>query len=211
LDLTKEIISVLIISTSYIGIFVIAELWRKFGRPDPEKTRKFVHLCSGAICLTFSYLLQSHFTVLLLAASFAAIIWITSKKGWLNSVHGVSRESSGGIYFPIAIYLTFLIANVTEQPHLYLISILVLAVSDTLAALIGISYGNKKFEVEDDKKSLEGTLAFFFATFILVQLCLLLLTDMGRPETVLAGLYVAILVTAIELLSLGGADNLFIP
>jgi len=206
-----EIIGALIIALIYGVIFLIAELWRKFGQPVPEQTRKFVHLTAGAVCLSFSYVFQSHLTVLALAVSFAVIMLVTKSAGWLQSVHGIQRSSQGGIYFPLAIYLTFLIAALNQQPHFYFIAILTLSASDTLAALIGTSYGRKLYKVEEDRRSMEGTVVFFLITFLIIHLSLLLLTDLSRPQTVLAALYAAVLVTAFESISLGGSDNFFIP
>lgn len=207
----SDILSGLIIGGIYLLIFAAAELWRYFGSPEVEKTRKFVHLSGGLVTLSFSYIFKTHWTILALSIVFFAIIKVTKKYGWLKSVHGVERESSGGLYFPIAIYATFLFNSINGTPHFYLISILVLSISDSLAALIGTSYGFKLYNVEEGKRSLEGSIMFFFSTFIITHTGLLLLTDIGRPESVLAGVYVALLVTGFEAISLGGTDNIFIP
>ncbi|HYF03199.1 MAG TPA: hypothetical protein VEC36_07475 [Patescibacteria group bacterium] len=207
----NDLFPALIVGGLYGAIFIIAELWRIYGTPSPEATRKFVHLSGGIVSLSFSYVFTSHWTVLLLGVLFIGIIWGTKKVGLLPSIHGVERKSQGQIYYPVAIYLTFLLCNLLQKPHFYLISVSVLAVADTLAALIGVRYGTKKYRVEDEKKSIEGSVIFFLATFIIVHLGLLLLGDLGRVESVVAAFVIASLVTIFEAVSLGGADNLFIP
>lgn len=206
-----EMLPAMIVGAAYVVVFTIAEVWRRMGSPAPETTRKFVHFASGAICLSFSYVFASHWTVLALTVTFVAVMVVTDVTGTLRSVHGVSRTSRGGIYYPVAVYLTYLIAAVEEKPSYYLIAILVLAVSDSLAALVGGRYGFKLYKVEDEHKSLEGSIIFFTATFLIVHLGLLLLTGTARPNSVLLAVYIALLVTAFESISLGGADNLFIP
>ncbi|MFP4350038.1 MAG: hypothetical protein ACLFQY_17220, partial [Desulfococcaceae bacterium] len=137
---------------------------------------------------------------------------VTTKKfGLLPSVHGVERHSQGGLYYPIAVYLSFFIATRIHRPDLYVIGILVLAVSDSLAALVGGRYGFKLYVVEEDTKSLEGSIIFFLATFLTVHLILLLLTGIDPAVSVLSGLYIALLITAFESISLDGSDNLIIP
>ena len=213
MDWNREILLALVIGGCFLTLFILAELWRHFGKPKAESTRKLVHLGGGLVSLSLAYFLKSHWTVLALCVCFVLIIILTKKFGGLNSVHGVDRRSSGGIYYPIAIYLTFLFAvTILQQPHFYLITVLVLSVSDALAALIGKSYGFKFYLVETETtRSLEGSLIFFLATFLIVHLGLLLLTGIGRAESVLVALLIAVLVTAFESISLEGADNLFIP
>jgi phytol kinase len=207
----EDVFPALIVGGLYGVIFIVAELWRIYGTPSPEATRKFVHLSGGIVSLSFSYVFSSHWTVLLLGVLFIGIIAGTKKAGLLPSIHGVERKSQGQIYYPVAIYLTFLLCNLLKKPHFYLISVSVLAVADTLAALIGVRYGTKKYRVEDEKKSIEGSVIFFLATFIIVHLGLLLLGNLGRIESVVAAFVIASLVTIFEAVSLGGADNLFIP
>ena len=207
----REIISAAAISFTYLIIFTVAELWRKFGKPTSELTRKLVHFASGAACLPFAYIFTSHWTVLTLSAAFFVIMIVTKKTGLLSSVHDINRKTSGDVFYPLAVYLIFIIARIFNQPHYYLISIMVLAVSDSMAALIGQRYGFKVYRVEEDNKSLEGSIIFFTATFIIVLLGLLLLTPIGREQCVLIAIYLALLVTGFESISLGGTDNLFIP
>lgn len=207
----SEINKALAIAILYILVFSIAELWRYFLKPDTETTRKFVHLAGGFIALSFGFLFHSHWIVLLLCGGFALVIYLTKKIGWLQSVHDIKRHSTGGIYYPIAIYLTFLYASIVNEPVFYFIAILVLAVSDSTAALIGSSYGIKFYRVEEEKKTIEGSIIFFLSTFMIVHLCLLLMTDIGRLECTLTALYLSILVTSFEAVSLGGADNIIIP
>jgi phytol kinase len=150
-----------------------------------------------------------HWTVLALALGFAVIIFGTRRLGLLQSIHGVERRSQGGIYYPLAIYLLFVIA--AGQPVFYLISLLVLMVSDSLAALLGSEYGKAIYLVESDRRSLEGSAVFLLTTFLAVHLPLLLATDVGRAAAVLIAAQIALTVTIFEGISPGGSDNLVVP
>jgi len=206
-----EIGSALMVSAVFLAIFGIAEILRGFNACSMEMSRKFVHLAAGLVAVSFAYVFSSHWTLLLMCSGFVILMKGGKALNLLTAIHGVDRKSSGDILHPISLYLTFLITAEIKRPEYYVISTLVLSISDTLAALIGQSYGVKIYKVEEEKKSIEGSLIFLLSTFIIVHLGLLLLSDVGRPESVLTALVIAILVTIFEAISLGGADNFFIP
>ena len=200
-----------IISAIFLSLFVIAEIAYKKG-VNTEVTRKFVHFGGAFVTIFFPFILTSHWTVLALAVVFALVMLVTKKLGWLQSVHNVERKSDGAIYHPIAIYTCFLYSQFLNQPMFYVISILILAISDALAALVGKNYGAKEYLVEvGTRKTIEGSVTFFLTSFLIAHLILLLTTETGRMESVLIALLISIIVTVFEGVSLKGADNLFIP
>ncbi len=206
-----DLIYASIISIIFLSLFVIAEFLRKKGAKT-ETTRKFIHFGGAFVTIFFPFILNFHWTVLALAVGFAFIMLLTKKSGWLQSVHGVERKSDGAIYHPIAIYTCFLYSQILNQPMFYVISILILAISDALAALVGKSYGANEYLVEvGTRKTIEGSVTFFLTSFLIVHLILLLATQTGRIESVLIALLISIIVTVFEGVSLKGADNLFIP
>ena len=205
-------IEALSISGIYLFVLVGCEVWYVFKKPAVENTRKFAHLSAGLVCVCFSYVFESHWYVLGMVTAFVLFMVETKKAGLLHSIHSIQRSSEGSVYFPVAVYVTYLLSAAYDIPHVYVISILVLAISDTLAALVGGAYGQKFYSVKmKGRKSLEGSIAFFLATFIITHLGLLLLSDVGRVESVLCAVLVAMLVTLFESISYGGSDNLFIP
>ncbi len=204
-----EGVRALLVGGLFLLIFAAAEAWKRWGDPPAEWTRKLVHLCGGIVCAALPWIFAWHWTVLALGVAFAGIIWGTRRLGVLGSVHGVERHSQGGIYFPIAVYLLFLLA--AHQPVFYLISILVLVVADTLAAVLGTAYGRRVYAVETDRRSLEGSAVFFLTTFLCVHLPLLLLTGIDPLASVVIGVQLALLVTFFEAISLRGNDNLIVP
>jgi dolichol kinase len=198
-----------LVTAFLLVLFAAGEAWRHYGKPPAEWTRKLAHFGAGAVTAAFPWLFAWHWTVLLLAFGFAAIIFGTRRLGWLQSIHGVARRSEGGIYYPVAIYLLFLLAG--DRPVFYLISLLVLMVSDSLAALLGSEYGKAIYLVETDRRSVEGSTVFLLTTFLAVHLPLLLATDTGRWAAVLIAAQIAFTVTIFEGISPGGSDNLVVP
>ncbi|MBI1743659.1 DUF92 domain-containing protein [Candidatus Acetothermia bacterium] len=205
----RDIWGMLLFSALFGVLFAIAELLRRRTRIEVEYTRKLVHLGGGFIAYFLPLFFQSHWPVLILALGSLAILWFAKRLKKLDSVHGVTRASSGALIYPISLYLLFLLAQ--DSPLLFQIPVLVLAFSDTFGALIGRAYGTIKYEILGQTRSLEGSIAFLVVTFLTVHIPLLLFSQVGRLESILISLLLAVLVTAFEAISLGGSDNLFIP
>jgi phytol kinase len=88
---------------------------------------------------------------------------------------------------------------------------LTLTLADTVAALIGVAYGQNKYGTTGEMKSVEGSLAFFIVAFLSTGVPLLLFTDTGRAEAILIGMTFGALVMLLEAIAWRGLDNLFIP
>jgi len=192
-----------------LAIVLIAEIWARYGGGTPEWTRKLVHAGGGLVCLLFPFLIRSVWTVLAMAAGLSALFLWGARTGRLQSLHRVARPSRGAEYYPLTIAALFVLAR--GRPWLYVASVLVLAVADAAAALIGSRYGRLRFLVEDEEKSVEGSAVFLMVAFLAIHLPVLLMTDLPRPNAVLAALLVAAVVTGFEIVSLRGTDNLFVP
>jgi phytol kinase len=208
-ELHLEIGAALVYAGIFILIFALGEIIRYLQPSCPELSRKFIHFAGGLTALTFPRHIQSHWSILCLATGFAAVLVLAKMKGLLRSVHGIERKSYGAMLFPVSVYLLFLLGQ--SRTILYFVSILVMTVSDTLAAVIGDRYGSIRYEVEGVTKSLEGSTVFFFVTFLCVHISLLLMTPTGRLESVLMAFVIAVLITAFEAVSPTGSDNFFVP
>jgi dolichol kinase len=209
MDPAGEIVNTLILAGAFLLILGLGEVIYHFCPARPEFSRKTVHFLSGLTALSFPYLIQSPWLVLLLALGFSGLIFLAKTRGVLKSINDVNRKSQGALFFPVAVYVIFLLGH--NQPVLYFVSILTMTVADSLAALIGEVYGHISYEVEETTKSLEGSVIFFLTTFLCVHLSLLFMTPLDKLNTVLMAVVIATLVTGFEAISFGGSDNLFIP
>ncbi|MEO6332429.1 MAG: hypothetical protein ABIV11_10650 [Gemmatimonadaceae bacterium] len=206
---TGEAVRVLLTGAGFLLLFVAAEVWLRALNPPVEWTRKLVHFGGGIVAAVFPWIFGSHWTVLGLALLFVVVLWETRRRGLLGSVHGVERRSEGALYYPAAIYLLFVIG--AGRPVFYMIAVLALVVSDTVAAVLGSAYGRVRYVVEADRRTVEGSAVFFLSTFLVVHLPLLLMTDTPRAISVLVALQLALLVTLVEGISIKGNDNLVVP
>ena len=98
------------ISLMFVSLIFVAELWRKFGNPKPEWTRKLVHFGGGGICLALPFVIESHWIVLAMAVGMVALFTAGRLTGTLGSLHAVERGGRGVEYYPVVIYLLFLLS-----------------------------------------------------------------------------------------------------
>lgn len=204
-----------IVGTLMVLMVFLSWLPKKFPSIAPEIPRKLLHVLMGLVVLSFPWLFNERWPVVVIAVlALTALISIRLIKPLKtcmgSSLHGVSRNSFGEIGFVISVALVFWFSF--GNPILYIIPILVLTFADTVSAFIGIRYGTRNLASGiEDKKSFEGSFAFFSMAFIISLTCLLLFTNVGRAELLLISLTIGILVAIIEAISIFGSDNLFIP
>ena len=205
----SELIRAALVGAGFLLIFGAAEAWRNLGQPSAELSRKSVHFAGGLLVLAFPWIFDNRWTVIGLVSVFAFLIWATERVGLLKSVHGVARKTKGGLFYPLAVALLFVLAY--DNPAFYLVAALTLIVSDAAAALLGTAYGTTTYSVEEDQRSLEGSISFLVITFLVVHLPLLLMTDIDRGVSVILAVLISLIVTLLEGVSLRGSDNFIVP
>ncbi len=179
----------------------------------PEGSRKIVHIGMGLLTLSFPWLFNDYWPVILLAALAVVMLSVLRRvsglASWYSVLGGVARTSLGEIYFPVSVAVIFCWSG--GNAVLYLVPILILTLADAVGALVGIRYGSLKYTTDEGHKTAEGSLAFFVTAFLSAHVPLLLLTDAGRAESLLIGLTLGFLIMLTEAASWEGLDNLFVP
>lgn len=188
--------------------------YQRFRQPPPEAVRKLYHLSGGLILLSLPWLFDEVWPILLLSGlatlTFLALRYLPALHAGAGQVlHAVPRQTLGEFYFVLGITLAFLIAEGDKVR--YVVPVLVLAVADTTAALVGLAYGRTRIRLAAGWKSAEGSLAFFLTAFLCVHIPVLIGGATGRLESLLIGTNLAILLMLAEAISWKGADNLVLP
>ncbi len=208
-EIIREITTAIIVSVIYLLIFSVSEVIHRKTKIPTEWTRKGVHFLSAIIGIFFPFIFKYTITLFILAFSFLIILFIGERKRMLDSIGGVERETKGEFLFPISLFIIYVLSK--NNYIIYLVSLLVLAISDPLAAIIGKIYGHLRYKVQTDMKTLEGSITFFFITFLIVHIPVLIYTNVSRANSIWISLVVAILITSLESVSMEGSDNLLIP
>lgn len=173
---------------------------------NPDDTRKAVHILSGLIAACLPFWL-SFDQISALGLFFIGFMAVSKKAHLFPSIHGVRRLTLGEIYYPLALAI---VAWRFPSPTIYSYAILVLALSDGFAAIIGTHIGMHTYRVIGGKKSLEGSATCWGITLVLTLFTLAL---SGEPLSALiaASLGSATTITAAEATLTGGLDNLALP
>src|SRR5690606_13845847 len=154
-----NVVNTLILAGCYLALFALGELLYHAFKVNAEITRKIVHAGTGLLALLFPLLLDSHWWVLLLCASFAAILLWSLRSNMLKSINAIDRKSVGSLAYPVAVYGCYLAYNYQGQQYIhYYLPIMVLAISDPLAALCGKKWPWGPYRIGGATKTAMGSL-----------------------------------------------------
>ncbi|MGB7933049.1 MAG: hypothetical protein WCH04_12630 [Gammaproteobacteria bacterium] len=203
-----------VLMTIMLFFIAILRAWQVMTSPDPEMVRKAFHLGGGLLALPLPWLFSSPLPVLVLGATTLVLFTLLRTIPALRTGPGqvlmaVHRETVGEFCFILSLMLLFLLAR--DTPLLYGVPLLVLAIADTFAALVGEEYGKLRYSNRTVGKSVEGSTAFFLAAFFCVHVPVLLFTDIPRLECLLISINIGVMVMMAEAAAWWGLDNLIIP
>ena len=180
-----------------------------------ELTRKFAHFTSTLAVVPFPYIFTSHWYVLILAIIFFTVLFITQYNKLLKSIHDIERKSIGSYLLPLSIYTTFLISSLLDNKFIYILPMLILAISDPMAAILGMNLkkNNSRIKIFGSilNKTWLGSGTFLVTSFVISILALYFHREIFDLKTFWLALAVAVTSTLAELISWRGSDNLTIP
>ena len=181
---------------------------------QPEVLRKGLHMSMGLTTLSFPWLFESPWPVVLVAgASTCAFLVFRTRfplfRRLARAMSAIRRVSIGEYCFVLANCLVFVL--VEDDPVLYSIPMLLLTFADSAAALVGTRWGSHRYRTMGDYKSLEGSAAFFIVAFACIALPLAWFTPASNPESLAVAALVAFAMTVLEAALGGGFDNLLVP
>lgn len=199
-----------------IGILLIFnELNYRRLKVKGEITRKFAHFTATLATVPFPYIFSSHWYVMILAAIFFAVLFVTQYSKQLNSIHDIERKSIGSYLLPFSIYITFLISCLLHNKFLYILPMLILAVCDPMAAILGMSTKKNNGKIKlfgiKTEKTIIGSLSFLVTSFVISLIALYFHRALFDLKTFWLAVTVAVTGTLAELVGWRGSDNFSIP
>ena len=184
-----------------------AVLCRRF-RPDQrELSRKIVHIGTGAVLpLAWAFTIPA-----MVAIPFAIVVtlltWMNHQWRLIPAVEDVDRNSYGTIAYGLAITILLLLFW-PDHADAACAGVLVMALGDGCAGLVGRAVRSPRWVVLGQTKSLAGTLTMFLvSTAVLIGLS----TWSESNAAFTMALAIATTATALEQISVAGVDNLSVP
>jgi len=196
--MTTEFISVVILLGIFIGFVEIVK--RKFAIRS-DTSRKIAHT-GAALIAALTPLFLNKWEIIIIGLGGAGFLYFTRRTIVLSSIHSVDRQTMGEVFFPIGV-ATCAYLFLPEHRIAFQFGILVMGISDALAALIGEKFGKYTFTVFGGKKSAEGSFAFFLSCLVLLYFFV--------PNLSQQSALIAVVLTVAEVLLTFGLDNLVIP
>jgi len=206
----------LVVSYAYVfAVILIGELVRRSGKGTQEFTRKFIHIGVGMWVVGTVLLFKTWYYALIPPATFVLINAASYFLGMIKAMETEDKGNLGTIYFPIA--FAALIYYFWSQPVLMVASLMPMTWGDALAAIVGRRYGHYRYRIGGRTRSLEGSLAMLFWSWVSTSLALFAMPYLvGKPPinwlvALAYGAAVALACTVVEALSPWGIDNLTVP
>lgn len=209
--MNENLINTILLSGCFLFLFGIAELLYHFAGVKAELTRKLVHLITGLLTLSFPPLLENHWYVLGICASFLLLLVLSLQFKMLPSINAVDRVTRGSFLYPVIVYFCFLAQNAQGNLIYYYLPILILAFCDPVAALVGKSRPWLRYSILGQSKTISGSLGFFVAALVISSILLSTFMLLPVNTLILLVLVVSFASTLAEALTQKGYDNLSIP
>ena len=184
-----------------------AVLCRRLRPNQRELSRKIVHIGTGAV-VPLAWFFEIPFVVALpVAAVITVVTTINHQWRFIPAVEDVDRNSYGTIAYGIAI-TTLLLLFWPTRADAVSAGVLVMALGDGLAGLIGRNVASPKWVLFGQTKSSVGTMTMaVVSSMVLIGLAQWSGADLSLP----AALGMVAIATGLEQLSWGGLDNLSVP
>ncbi len=238
----------ILLTFGFLTLFGSAEILYHFFNIKTEYTRKFVHVGTGFITLLFPLLLTHHLWVLFLCSGFAVLLLLSLKFDFLPSINNIERKSVGSLAYPLAVYISYLAfdfssdftlsQNINQEITInsnliyFYLPMLILAISDPMAALLGRNLSKRQFsffskntflsiflksnppynyQITTPCKTIIGSVAFFGSAFLIGTVLFFSLNQTSIFAGISLAFLIAICATFSEAISKKGWDNLTIP
>ncbi len=209
--MSQDTIALLTAFAYVFAMIGIAEALRKWRGYSVEFTRKFIHIAVGMWAYGTVLMFERRTFAIIPPAAFIALNALSYWQGTFKAMETGEKGQLGTIYFPIS--FVALIWLLWGRPHLLVASLMPMTWGDALAAVVGRRFGKRRYTVAGSTRSLEGSAAMFFVSWVatLVPLLLLPTQPIAPLVAVMAAAVTALAATVVEAVSPWGIDNLTVP
>lgn len=206
----------LLVACFFVGSAIFfAEVARINKWVSGERARKLIHILVG-IWAAWLPMWLGWRSIIVLGCMLFIGVFVVERLKFIRSIRSVSRSTVGEYLFPVTMIL---LALFFKNNIIFAAAMLMLGLSDGMAAVIGTRYGKKTtFKVMGNKKSKHGTVTFFVlstAIFVwalwAIHPTLVLSSLSSVMVTFFLALSFSVVTTAAELTGQKGIDNLSVP
>tara|TARA_B100000945_G_scaffold296569_1_gene274945 strand:+ start:354 stop:968 length:615 start_codon:yes stop_codon:yes gene_type:complete len=187
-------------------LFLITIFYKSYTSNNKEVLRKIIHIGIGPLIPFAKFLEIKIETAQYLAGFISLMIILNYIYKLFPIIEDVDRKSYGTIFYCISLFI--LISIFWEKdPSALFVGVFIMTFGDGLAGLLGKNFKSKSWIIFNQKKSLLGTLTML----IVSTLVLVTIGYKTGYEFNLFYIFIAIISTILEQISILGIDNLIVP
>ena len=197
----------------YVYVSVLLLVTEKIlSKKFPLASRKILHILTGNIAFILPLFETREIMAFVAAGPFILFTLLMSPYSPIKSMRGKTSQAGHGfglVYYVIA--WTVLAYLFFDDKVIIAIGILAMSYGDGLASLLGVRFGERKYQVFADVKSFIGSVVMFVCTFLVVIIALVFYQIPLDQRMVIVALCIAWVAALAEGITPLGLDNLSVP
>lgn len=168
--------------------------------------KKIVHVTAISITAISPYYVPADILIWI-ALLLTLINFILTYLGLFEKLN--TRKNWGVFYFSAS--FTLLIYFFPDQPDLVFYPMIILALADGFAAIIGSKFGKHKYSLRGEVKSIEGSIVFFLVTVFCFLAIPTFFSFAELNISLPSALFISLFLTILEAQAIKERDNFWIP
>lgn len=210
----KNLLGVILGLLYVIGVILSGKLFEKKSK---EASRKFIHIMLAPYWIIAILFFDNVIWATVLPFLFVIINFLSYKFNLIKQMERENEEKDGlgTVYYALSLVILSIITfgPVREYKNVYgpvvaLVGVLVMALGDGFAAIIGKNVKSFEYRVFGTKKTLAGSSTMFFISFIIISV---FLAYVKVPVWFIKSVLISLILTILEAVSIKGLDNIIVP
>jgi dolichol kinase len=196
----------------YIYVAILLIITEKILDKYPEISRKVLHIMVGNVAFLLPIFVTKEVMAFVAAGPFILFTFLMSPYTPIKKIRGKTSAAGHGmglVYYSIT--WTILAYLFFDNMVVIAIGILTMSYGDGFASIMGLRFGEKKYNIFGDKKSYIGSFTMFIATFITTIVALLYYQISITIIVILVLLFISFIAAIVEGVTPRGLDNLSAP
>jgi dolichol kinase len=202
-------LAVLFCLAGVFALLVISELLGQRKKLRGDLQRQFVHITVGCFIAFWPWLISWR-SIQIIGLVMLVVVLLNRRVKLADFYTKVNRQSYGDVFYAVAIILS---ASLTDEKAFFALAILIMALGDGLANVVGHRYGkNWQYHFLGHIKTVLGSMTMWLVSLSVLGVGLLFdqgVVDYSAYATVLIAL--PPLLVLIENAAIWGLDNLLVP
>ena len=207
----RDIIGLVVSYVFAFGLLAITTFVQRWRHYPQEFTRKIVHIGAGMWIFGILALFENWYWGIVPTATFIVFNYISYKFKLIKAMD-LDDDTPGTVYFAFSITLLLAVFWSREQAWIAVVGVMAMTWGDAFASIIGRGWGKHRYFVARHQRSFEGSAAMFGFSCVAILLVLSLFqTGLDALQIVSFSVFVSLVATFVEAISLRGLDNIFVP